>query len=436
MQTRAPTRHIRLHAFEMACVGHIQQGLWRHPRDRATDYTRLDHWVALARTLERGLFDGLFLADVLGVYDVYGASPDAALRAAVQVPNLDPALLVPAMAHATQNLGFAITANTAATHPFVFARQMSTLDHLTGGRIGWNMVTGYLDSAARALGRDGQADHDTRYDAADQVMDALRKLWRESWADGAVHADRATGIYTDPARVHAVSGAGQGWRMDAIHLCEPSPQRGPVIYQAGASSRGLRFAADHAECVFVNGTTPSQTAKLVASLREAASARPVQVFAGMTVVVGRTQAEAEDKCADYERYADAEAAMVQSAGSMGVDFAAMAEDEPIRMGPTQAVVSNLAALTAGPVITKRGFRERLRLGGRQAPVVGSPMQVADVMGDWMAQADLDGFVLARTVTPECFVDFVDLVVPELQRRGLYKTAYAAGTLRAKLFDRK
>ena len=435
MSRPATPRHIRLHAFEMACVGHIQQGLWRHPRDRATDYTRLDHWVSLARTLERGLFDGLFLADVLGVYDVYGASPDAALRAAVQVPNLDPALLVPAMAHATQNLGFAITANTAASHPFVFARQMSTLDHLTGGRIGWNVVTGYLESAARALGRDAQAAHDSRYDAADQVMDALRRLWRESWQDGAVLADRA-GSYADPARVHAVSARSQDWRTDALHLCEPSPQRGPVIYQAGASARGLRFAADHAECVFVNGTTPAQTGKLVADLRAAAGARPVQVFAGMTVVTGRTGAEAEDKCAEYERYADAEAAMVQSAGSMGVDFAALAEDEPIRMGPTNAVVSNLAALTAGPVLTKRGFRERLRLGGRQAPVVGAPAQVADVMEDWMAQANLDGFVLARTVTPECFTDFVELVVPELQRRGAYKTAYAAGTLREKLFDRE
>ena len=152
----------------------------------------------------------------------------------------------------------------------------------------------------------------------------------------------------------------------------------------------------------------------------------------MTVVVARTPAEAEDRCAEYERYGDAAAAMAQSAGSLGVDFAALAEDEPIGMTNMQAVASNLAALTAGPVLTKAGFRARLRLGGRQAPVVGSPGQVADVMQDWVAQADVDGFVLARTVTPECFTDFVDLAVPELQRRVAYKTAYAAGTLRDKL----
>ena len=426
-------RQIRLHAFEMACVGHIQQGLWRHPRDRAVDYTSLDHWVSLARTLERGLFDGLFLADVLGVYDVYGGSPDAAVRHAVQVPNLDPAMLVPAMAHATRHLGFAITANTGAEHPFVFARRMSTLDHLTGGRIGWNVVTGYLDSAARALGLPQQADHDARYDAADDFLRAARALWEESWEDGAVLRDRA-GDYADPARVHAVTRHGAGWRMDGAHLCEPSPQRSPVIYQAGASARGLRFAAEHAECVFVNATSQSRVADQVTALREAAAVRgrSLRVFAGMTIVPGETEADARRKHAEYEHFASVEGALVQAAGSLGVDFSALADDVPIAGAATQAITSNLAALTAGPGLTKREFCERLALGGRQTPVVGSPAQVADVMEGWMKAADLDGFVLARTVTPECFVDFINLVVPELQRRGVYKTAYSAGTLQDKL----
>ncbi len=423
------TRQIRLHAFEMATIGHIQQGLWRHPRDCARRYTDLGHWVSLAQTLERGLFDGLFLADVLGIYDVFGASPAAALRHAVQIPNLDPSYLVPAMAHATTHLGFAITVNTAADHPFTTARRFSTLDHLTNGRIGWNVVTGYLDSAARALGLPGQADHDSRYDAADAVLDALQKLWRESWEDGAVLPPG--GDYADPAKIHPVTAKAEDWRTDAIHLCEPSLQRSPVIYQAGASARGLQFAARHAECVFVNATTPPQVARLVADLRGAAAAqgRTLRVLAGMTIVVAPTQAEAEDKCADYERYADAEAAFVHSAGSMGIDFAALAEDDSLPTAPTQAISSNLAAL---PPLTKAGFRARLRLGGRQVPVVGSPAQVADAMQGWMSQADLDGFVLARTVTPECFADIVDLVVPELQRRGAYKMAYAGGTLREKL----
>ncbi len=424
------TRQIRLHAFEMATVGHIQQGLWRHPRDRSAEYTTLGYWVDLARTLERGLFDALFLADVLGPYDVYGGSAAAALRHAVQIPNLDPMFLVPAMAHATRHLGFAVTANTGAEHPFTFARRMSTLDHLTGGRIGWNVVTGYLDSAARALGRPHQQGHEARYDAADDFMRAVRALWERSWEDGAVRRDRGAGVFTDAARVHEVC---QG-DMRAIHLCEPSPQRSPVIYQAGASPRGLRFAAEHAECVFVNATTQAQVARLVADLREAAGARnrTLRIFAGMTVVVGADEAEARERLAEYERFASAEGALVQSAGSMGVDFAALADDDPIEASGTQAITSNLAALTAGPRLTKRDFMARLALGGRQKPVVGSPAQVADAMQGWMEAADLDGFVLARTVAPECFEDFVDLVVPELQRRGVYKTQYEPGTLRAKL----
>ena len=150
------SRPIRFNAFDMACVGHIQHGMWTHPRDRSSDYTSLDYWVRLARMLERGLFDGLFLADVLGAYDVYGGNPDAALRGGVQIPLLDPMALVPAMAYATTHLGFGVTCNLAYEPPFLFARRMATLDHLTCGRIGWNIVTGYLDSAARAMGFDAQ----------------------------------------------------------------------------------------------------------------------------------------------------------------------------------------------------------------------------------------------------------------------------------------
>ena len=211
-------KQIRLNAFDMNCVGHIQQGLWTHPRDRSTDYASLDHWVGLAQTLERGLFDGLFLADVLGVYDVHGGSPDPAIRNAVQVPVNDPMLLIPAMAHATRHLGFGVTVNLTYDPPFPFARRMSTLDHLTQGRIGWNIVTGYLDSAARAMGLDKQVAHDDRYDVADDYMQAVYKLWEGSWADDAVRADRVTGTYADPARVRqALMGGFANSRILEVH---------------------------------------------------------------------------------------------------------------------------------------------------------------------------------------------------------------------------
>ena len=430
-------RQIRLNAFDMNCVGHIQQGLWTHPRDRSAEYTDLAYWTSLARTLERGLFDGLFLADVLGVYDVFGGSPDAALRHAVQVPVNDPMLLVPAMAVVTQHLGFGVTCNTTYEPPYAFARRMSTLDHLTRGRIGWNVVTGYLDSAARAMGLANQPAHDDRYDAADEYMALMYQLWEHSWEEGAVVRDRARGVFADPARVHEVAVGGR-YAMRGRHLCAPSPQRTPVLYQAGASTRGRQFAAEHAECVFVNGTSKATVAAQVADLRQRARARgrEILVFVGATVVVGRDDAEAADKLADYRAHASAEGGLVHFSASVGIDFDRTDMDQPIAAGPTQANQSNLESVTKpGPVWTKRRLLDSMVLGSRQPPIVGGPEAVADALQAWVAEADVDGFNLSRTVMPECVEDFVALVVPVLQARGVYKTAYAPGTLREKLSGR-
>ncbi|PWC30189.1 LLM class flavin-dependent oxidoreductase [Teichococcus aestuarii] len=428
-------RELRLNAFDMACIGHIQQGMWTHPRDTSLHYNRLDHWMDLARTLERGLFDGLFLADVLGIYDVYGGSPEAALRGAVQVPLLDPAMLVPAMAAATTHLGFGITCNLAYEQPFLFARRMSTLDHLTQGRIGWNIVTGYLDSAARAMGFDRQMAHDDRYDLADEYMEVVYKLWEGSWDQDAVRADRGAGLYAEPSRVRPIRHQGRQFQMEAIHLCEPSAQRTPVLYQAGASDRGRRFAATHAECVFVNGGKPEPVAALVADLRARAGGRALKVFAGATVIAGRTEAEARDLLEEYRRHASVEGALAHASASLGIDFAKYGMDEPIEAGPTQAIQSNVTAMkqAAGPVFTKRKLIDQFVLGSRQPPIVGSAAQVAERLIGWAEAADVDGFNLSRTVLPEGLEQFVALVVPELQARGAFKTAYAPGTYREKLF---
>ncbi|MCA0326363.1 MAG: LLM class flavin-dependent oxidoreductase [Proteobacteria bacterium] len=428
-------KQIRFNAFEMNCVVHQSPGLWRHPRDRSAEYSRLDHWTDLARLLERGLFDGLFLADVLGIYDVYGGSQDAALRGAVQVPLIDPLMLVPAMAAVTSHLGFGVTCNLAYEPPYLFARRMSTLDHLTRGRVGWNIVTGYLDSAARALGYVGQMAHDDRYDLADEYMDVVYALWEGSWAEGAVRRDRAGAVFTDPARVRRIEHAGRQYRISATHLCEPSPQRSPVLYQAGASERGRTFAGRHAECVFVNGSSPAIVGRLVADLRARAAPRPIRVLVGATVVVGRTEREARDLLADYAGHADAEAALAHASASLGIDFARYGMDEPIAAGPTNAIQSNVTTMArvAGPAWTKRKLLEQSVLGSRQPPIVGDPVQVADALQAWMAEADVDGFNLSRTVMPECLEAFIGLVVPLLQERGVFKTAYAPGTYRDKLF---
>jgi len=419
---------IALNAFDMACVGHINHGLWTHPRDRSTGYTKLSHWLDLARLLERGLFDGLFLADVLGIYDVLDGSPDAAIRNAVQVPLLDPAMLVPAMATVTTHLGFGITANLSYEAPYLFARRMSTLDHLTEGRIGWNIVTGYLDSAARAMGLDAQQKHDDRYDLADEYMEVVHRLWEESWEDDAIVAG---GIYADPAKVHAIRHQGRQYRLDAPHLVAPSPQRTPVLYQAGASPRGLAFAARHAECVFMNGGTSAAAA--IARLR-ALRGRPKKVFVGATLVLGRTDAEAADKLADYRAHSSVEGALAHAAASLGLDFNAFGPDEPIT-AESNAIQSNVDAMARamGGVLTRRGLENQFILGSRQQPIMGSAATVADALIRIAAETGCDGFNLSRTVFPECLEDVVDLLVPALQERGAYKTAYAPGTYREKLF---
>jgi long-chain alkane monooxygenase len=428
-------REIRFNAFDMACVGHIQQGMWTHPRDRSADYLSLDYWMGLARLLEEGLFDGLFLADVLGIYDVHGGNGDAAIRNAVQVPLLDPMLIVPAMAAATRNLGFGVTCNLAWESPALMARRFSTLDHLTKGRIGWNIVTGYLDSAARAMGLDRQMAHDDRYDLADEYMEIVYRLWEESWAADAVKRDRASGIYADPARVKRIRHEGRQYRLDAPHLVEPSPQRTPVLYQAGASDRGRGFAARHAECVFVNGGPKPHVAKLVADLRARAAPRPIRVFVGATLIIGCTRAEAEAKLAEYRQHASIEGALAHASASLGIDLARFAPDEELpEAGQSQAIRSNVEALrAAAPHATKRALIDRMVLGSRQPPIIGSVDEVAEELIAWMDQADVDGFNLSRTVTPECLEDVVRLLVPALQERGRYKRAYTPGTYREKLF---
>jgi FMN-dependent oxidoreductase (nitrilotriacetate monooxygenase family) len=417
----------------MACVGHIQQGLWAHPRDRSAGYGSLAYWTDLARLLERGLFDGVFLADVLGVYDVFGNSADAALRHAVQVPLLDPVLLVPAMAAVTTHLGFGVTVNLAYEQPFTFARRMSTLDQLTGGRLGWNIVTGYLDSAARAMGFSAQMAHDDRYDLADEFMSAVYGLWERSWDDDAVTG--VPGQFTDPSKTRRVRHDGRQYRMDAMALTAPTPQRTPLLYQAGSSPRGRVFAGRHAECVFLNGGSLSAIKATVADLRARAAPRALRIFVGATVILGRTDAEAQALFADYHAHASREGALAHASASLGIDFAAYAPDEPVDTAPNNAIRSNVDAMTRelGPGWTTTMLADRCVLGSRQTPIVGSAAQVADILEDWVAQADIDGFNLSRTVAPECWEQIVDLLVPELQARGRYKTEYRRGTLREKMF---
>jgi FMN-dependent oxidoreductase (nitrilotriacetate monooxygenase family) len=436
-------KEIRLNAFEMNCAGHLAAGLWRHPRDISHSYTSLEYWTELARTLERGKFDGLFLADVLGVYDVYAGNHAAALRNGTQTPVDDPVLTIPAMAHVTKHLGFGVTCISSFEPPYPFARRMTTLDHLTNGRIGWNIVTGYLDSAAKGMGLEAQNSHDLRYDIADEYMEVVYKLWEGSWEDDAVIRDRASGIFARPEKIHRIKHHGQHYRVDAIHLSEPSPQRTPVLYQAGSSPRGREFAARHAECVFVSARSERVTAHIVSDIRRRAQAHgrdpsDILVFSLMTTIVGRTDAEAQRKFEDYRHYASPEGALALFSGWTGVDFSQYSMDEPVRDIKRDAVRTMLEGFArddSGKVWTVRDVAEYVAVGSSGPLAIGSPQTVADRLQAWIEETAVDGFNLAYAVRPETFVDFVEMVVPELQRRGVFKTEYREGTLREKLYGR-
>ncbi|MGY3620728.1 LLM class flavin-dependent oxidoreductase [Bradyrhizobium sp. USDA 10063] len=435
------TKQIRLNAFAMNCVAHQSPGLWTHPRDRTAEYNRLPYWLDLARTLERGRFDGLFLADVLGVYDVFGGGPDAALRNAAQTPVNDPLLLVPAMAAVTKHLGFGITSNLSFEPPYTFARRMSTLDHLTEGRVGWNVVTGYLDSAARGAGKDRQTAHDDRYDVADEYMEVVYKLWEGCWEDDAAIRDRARSIFTDPTKVHPVKHEGKNFRLNALHLSEPSPQRTPVLYQAGTSPRGRQFAAEHAECVFMSGPSAKVIAQRVSAIRELAQQHgrnPAEIlmFSMMTVILGRTEAEAKAKHADYRRHISHEGALTLMSGWTGVDFSTYGLDQEVRHVHNDAgrtAMDNITRADPDRNWTVREVAEHVGIGGIGPVVVGTPEKVADDIERWFDQTDVDGLNVAFAISPGDFEDIANMLVPELTRRGRYKQDYAQGTLREKLF---
>jgi FMN-dependent oxidoreductase (nitrilotriacetate monooxygenase family) len=437
-------KEIRLYSFNINAPGHSWPGLWRHPRDISLTYKDMSFWVKLAQICERGLFDGVFLADVLGPYDVYGSSPAAALKSAAQIPVNDPSYVVPAMAAATKHLGFGLSSNLSFDHPYLLARRFSTLDHLTNGRVGWNIVTGYLDSAARALGLEALKEHDSRYDQAEEFVTAAYKLWEGSWEDGAVVLDRATHTYVDPSKVHTIKHQGEHYKIDGIHICEPSPQRTPTLYQAGTSSKGRDFAARHAECVFVGGQSKNVVRDLVADIRKRAAAfgrdpYDIIIFASATVIAGGTEADANAMFDEAKAHISREGALALLSGWTGIDFSQYSDDEPLQYIKTNAIRSMVEGMTIrDPNRTwrVRDLAQFAVVGGRGIFIVGDPNQVADEMASWVSETDIDGFNLIRVVFPETLETFVDLVVPELQTRGIYKKAYAEGTLRQKLFGAK
>lgn len=434
-------KQLLFNGFMMNVVGHVSAGLWRHPDDRASEYTTLDYWLHIARLLDDAGFDAMFIADALGQIDVYQGKPDAALRTAAQSPVNDPLLLVSAMAAATRQLGFGITLSTTYEHPYLLARKFTTLDHLTKGRVAWNIVTSVLESAARNLGLEKQMDHDERYERAQEFLEVTYKLWEGSWEDDAVRRDRHAGVYTDPSKVHPIRHQGRWFTVPDAHLSEPSPQRTPVLFQAGTSDRGRLFAAQNAEVVFLGGTTPQAIAQNIDKIRTLAhqqgrAADTIRFITAISVVVDDDDDKAHAKFQDYLSYASQEAALALFSAWTGVDWSGWALDEPLKYIETNASRSALAGLTridAERQWTVGDISNYIAIGGIHPTLVGSPQTVADALEAFADASGVDGFNLAYAISPGSFEDFVRWVVPELQARGRMRRADGAAlTLRERL----
>ncbi|HBI3691223.1 TPA: LLM class flavin-dependent oxidoreductase, partial [Acinetobacter baumannii] len=415
--------------------------LWRHPQDRSVEYKDLEYWTDLAQILERGFFDGIFIADVLGIYDVYHQSAEHALTGAVQVPVNDPLQIVPAMAAVTKHLGFGVTTSISFEHPYPFARRISTLDHLTKGRVGWNIVTSYLESGSKNLGLKTQVNHDNRYDIADEYLEVLYKLWEGSWEEGSVLRDRESGIFADHKKVHPIQHEGKYFTVPGIHICEPSPQRTPVLYQAGASSRGQKFASQNAECVFIAAPSKIATKKVVQGIRqklvqEGRDPYSVKIYALLSIVTDETDAKAQAKFKEYQSYGSYDGALTLLSGWSGVDFSQYQPTDKVEYIQTNAIQSLLDSyVNADPerVWTIEEIANWNSLGGNGPVLVGSAETVSDALQQWVEDTDVDGFNLAYILAHQTFADVVEFIVPELQKRGVYQTSYAQGTLREKLF---
>jgi FMN-dependent oxidoreductase (nitrilotriacetate monooxygenase family) len=426
-----------LNLFEMNCVSHITHGLWRLPGNNRHRYTDIRYWTELARIVEDGGFDAIFIADVIGAYDVFRGGPEDALREGLQIPNNDPLLVVPAMAAVADNVGFGVTASTSYEPPFAFARRMSTLDHLTSGRIGWNIVTSYLPNAARNFGLSGEISHDTRFAIAEEYLDVLYKLWEGSWDDDAVIRDAEGGIYSDPAKVRYIDHAGEHFQVAGPHLSEPSRQRTPVLFQATASPAGISQAGKHAEAVFTGARGESGITPLVGRFREAARAngRPgdsLKVIVQAAVIVGRTDAEVADKLDVYRRHASTIGRYVHA--SLPFDPTAHPGDITVAEALRREGVAEEAVPTAvlGQSIEDFAASAATELE-RDFFVAGTPRAVADEIERWLDELGIDGINLRQYHSFDTVRDFVDLVVPELRRRGRVRESYVRGeTLRDRL----
>jgi FMN-dependent oxidoreductase (nitrilotriacetate monooxygenase family) len=431
-------RRMILIAFLQAqnCTNHVSS--WRHPLSRSDSWSP-DYYRHIGKVLEHGKLDLAFFDDRLSMPDIYSRNHAHTVRHGIRCVKMDAVTVLTVMGMATERLGLGATYSTSYYEPFHVARVFATLDLMTEGRAAWNVVTSLNDGEAQNMGREHVIEHNLRYDRADEFMQVVLGHW-DSWEDDAIVQDKATGVFATPEKVHRLDHKGRFFRSRGPFTVPRSAQGSPVIIQAGQSGRGKRFGAQWGELIFV--VYPN----LEAGKRDYAEFKAEVVQCGrdpehvkitqlVDIVAAATRAEAEDKWALIEKLPLEIDALSLLSEALNFDFATKGMDEPFT-DEDMAEISGLQAIR-DRVVRASGnknptVREFIHFSGRgrvHNPIVGGPKEICDRLEQWWAEPACDGFVIAATHVPGAYEDFVRFVVPELQRRRLFRNEYGGTTLR-------
>jgi FMN-dependent oxidoreductase (nitrilotriacetate monooxygenase family) len=410
--------------------------MWRHPRtaDAGYDWTQPELYQHIARVCERGKLDMVFFADLNYVSDTYRGTMDPAIRHATQVPEHDPIPLLSFMAAATSRIGLAATFSVSHAHPYYAARLWATLDHLTRGRAGWNVVTTLNHNQSANFG-EGLRPVEERYDRATEFIEVCKKLWA-SWEPDAVVMDRATGVFADPAKVHRIEHAGAFFQSRGPLNVVRSKHGGPVILQAGTSPKGRAFAARHADAIFaiqpnLAGAKAYYDDIKSATVNEGRPPNACKILFGIQPILGATAEEARAKQEAHNRLVPLEGGLAILSGHLDFDLSTLPLDTVMAHRTERALqrMQTRYRTATGELLTLREVAQRHGQSVGLLQMVGTPVDVADQMEAFLDHVGGDGFMLTPIYCPGAIEEFVDHVVPELQRRGRYRTEYTGTTAR-------
>jgi FMN-dependent oxidoreductase (nitrilotriacetate monooxygenase family) len=436
MRDRRLGEKMHLGAFFHPTGNHV--AAWLHPDSQIDAGTNFHHYAEITQTAERGKFDLMFVADAV-------ATRDGNLRALSRWPQymayFDPLTLLPALVAVTSHIGLCATATTSYNEPYHVARKFASLDHISGGRAGWNVVTSSNVSEAWNFGREQHFEHGERYDRAVEFVDVVKGLW-DSWDDDAFLRDRTTGRYFDPAKLHALNHKGEHFSVRGpLNVARP-PQGHPVLFQAGSSDTGREVAARFAEGVFTPQHTLAGAQDFYRDLkgRMARYGRPpeaLKLMPGLNAIVGRTKKEAEDKHRFLQELIHPDVGLEVLSNQLGnFDLSEYDLDGPLPDIPesqwalaSQSSTRNIIRWSKEEGLTIRQIYQRFAGARGQRTLIGSPADIVDDMETWFRGYGVDGFLFHPSHLPGGLDDFVGLVVPELQNRGLFRADYEGATLR-------